>query len=81
MDDSIKLTVDDILDDLKNSKRTNNEVGITAEEFANELGIGLKKAQKQLKKLVQSGKMICNRQEIIDVTGRKNYTYVYLLRK
>jgi predicted transcriptional regulator len=78
--ESVKLTVEDILDDLENNRKKDVS-GITAEEFANELGIGLKKAQKTLKKLVQSGRMSCERKEIVDVTGRKNYTYVYDLKR
>lgn len=81
MDESIHLTVDDILDDLRNSRNKGDSNGITAEEFAKSLGIGLKKAQKELKKLVHSGVMSCSRQEITDVTGRKNYTYVYQPKK
>ncbi len=79
MDDS-RVTIEDILSDLKESlKRTPEDAtpGLTADEFADALGIGNKKAAKLLKKLVKSGRLAVRSQEITDVTGRKNYTFVY----
>ena len=77
--DPIKLTIDDILEDLKNATKPQEEeiVGYTAEEISEMLGVGKKKVAKQLKKMVQSGKLRCSKKQIIDVAGRNNFTYIY----
>lgn len=75
-DDDI-ITIDDILADLKSSQNKQKHNGVTATEFAEILGIGEKKAAKMLRKLVHSGKLKVSRAEITDVTGRKNFTFVY----
>ncbi len=49
----------------------------TALEWADKLKFGNKKTQRILNKKVSSGEMICFKLPIVDVTGRKNYTYVY----
>lgn len=74
---SDSITVADILDDLRQSTKTDEVEGMTALQFAQSLEIGEKKAAKILKKLVQSGQMKCVRKQIVDVTGRVNFTFVY----
>ena len=77
-DESINITIDDILEDLKlSSKPDNSQEGITAAEFAEILGIGEKKAYKMLKKLVHSGKLKCTRIQRTDISGRPNNSFIY----
>jgi len=73
------ITINDILDDMRNAMNTNDSdvVGMTAEEFSESLEIGIKKTRKMLKKMVRGGQLKCTRKQIIDVAGRKNYTYIY----
>ena len=79
MNEYEQITIEDILDDLKNSsiKDTVLEDGLTAYEIADRLGLGAKKTAKVLKKMVQSGRLKCTRVEIVDVAGRKNFSFVY----
>lgn len=72
------ITLDDIIQDILEAQNTNEEDGyLTAQEIADELGIGLKKAQKMIRKAVHSGKLAVKKHRIIDVVGRWNYTFKY----
>lgn len=72
------ITLDDIIEDILAAQETSEEDGyMTAQEIADSLGIGLKKAQKMIRKAVHSGKLIVKKQRIIDVVGRWNYTFKY----
>ena len=76
-EDTINITIDDILEDLKLASVQETKEGITAAEFAEILGIGEKKAYKMLKRLVHSGKLKCTRVQIKDIAGRPNNSFIY----
>ncbi|NJO30627.1 MAG: helix-turn-helix domain-containing protein [Richelia sp. SL_2_1] len=76
-DETINITIDDILEDLKLATVQETKEGITAAEFAEILGIGEKKAYKMLKKLLHSGKLKCTRVQIKDIAGRPNNSFIY----
>lgn len=78
MEESINITIEDILEDLKNSAVDSDEIeGLTAVDIGNKLGYGERKTAKILKRLVHAGKLKCTRVKITDIAGRINYTYVY----
>jgi hypothetical protein len=80
--EKILITIDDIIDDIKQSERdVPEEIGYTAQEMADMLGIVEKKMAKLLKKAVHSGKLKVRRVPIIDVSGRNNYSTVYFPNK
>lgn len=78
MEESVNITIEDILEDLRNCRSDTNEIeGLTASEIGERLGFGERKTAKILKKLVRAGKLRCTRVRITDIAGRVNYTYVY----
>lgn len=77
--EKVLITIDDVIEDIQHSLNQDEDIedGLTAQEIADRLEIGLKKAQKLIKKAVQAGKLEVKRVRIVDVTSRWNYTFKY----
>ena len=81
--EKILVTIDDVIEDIQHSLNQDADVedGLTAQEIADKLGLGLKKTQKLIKKYVQAGKLQVKKVRIVDVTGRWNFTFKYSPRQ
>lgn len=56
------------------------EYGYSLEDWSQKLGFGKKKTLKYIKTQINNGKGRVVRVPIIDITGRVNYSYVYVLK-
>jgi hypothetical protein len=74
----MSFTYRDLIKDLTEAQKYKvAENALTAEQWALKLGWGLKKTQKYIKNQVIQGNWGSKRIPIIDVVGRRNYTFVY----
>lgn len=71
------FTYADLIRDLDQAKRPQGHSGMTSQDWAEHFGWGLKKTQQYLRREVKAGRMLVNKEQIIDVTGRINYTFIF----